>query len=47
MDKTKISNYQFDYIIVFNKERFSNIKNEAIELRIPEDKIINGKVFYS
>ncbi|KHD38328.1 hypothetical protein NL50_02150 [Clostridium acetobutylicum] len=47
IDKAEISNYQFDYIIIFNKERFSDIKNEALELGIPESKILNGKFFFT
>ncbi|KHD38327.1 hypothetical protein NL50_02145 [Clostridium acetobutylicum] len=47
IDKAEISNYQFDYIIIFNNERYSDIKNEALELGIPERKILNGKVFFT
>jgi uncharacterized protein (DUF1919 family) len=45
IDKSEISLYEFDYLIVFNKLRFLSIKNEAIELGIPKKKILDGRIF--
>lgn len=45
IDKAEIFNYVFDYIIVFNKVKFLTIKNEAIELGVTKDKIIDGRIF--
>lgn len=45
IDKRDICNYDYDYIIIFNLSRYLDIKKEAIEVGVPENKIINGKVF--
>lgn len=43
IDKNDISNYEFDYLIIFAKA-FKQIKNEAVALGVPENKIINCDV---
>lgn len=45
IDKTEIAKYVFDYIIIFNYTNFSRIKDEAVDLGVPKDKIINGRFF--
>lgn len=44
IDKSSIKDYSFDYLIIFAKA-FNQIKKEALENGIPENKIINGNVF--
>ncbi len=44
--KEDIIQYQYDYIIIFNKVRFQEIKDEAMKLGVPDKKIMNGSIFH-
>lgn len=45
ISKNEISSYDYDFIIIFNKVRYQEIKEEAIQQGANEKKIINGSVF--
>lgn len=47
IDEIDIFRYEFDYIIVFDRENFINIKNKAIKLGVQKNKLIDGSRVFS
>lgn len=45
ISRNEINEYNFDYIIIANKLSFNTIKEEALSLNIPAEKIIHSEVF--